>query len=120
MDKNTTTLGILSKYIKCTEELIDQFYRIYINENYEDRIYKDDWYIIWWYRHWAWVIEIGDFFFQIEDVFLVFNEWIEEKILFDWYYENLDHHTKNKEWNFMNLYTYNKIYGKSTKPSNRN
>lgn len=109
--KDNITNAIISKYVKQTEDLITQFYKVYFLENYDDTIYSDSWYMIWGYDHWPWTVEMDDYYFQVSDMFIALNEKIEKDILFKWYDYQLDFFTENKEWNATNLRTFNKVWG---------
>jgi len=61
------------------------------------------------------VLEIGDYFWNMEDMVTALEMECKEKILFQWYDESLEHYLKaGQKEGFINLENFIKL--KSTKP----
>jgi len=103
-DQDNISNALISEYVAKADQLARQFYDIYFNDE-DDHIYWDEWYFIG-LEHWPWVVEISDYYFNIDDIFVALNLHASSDDLLKWYDYSLTHHTENKKWNPINLYSW--------------
>jgi hypothetical protein len=114
-DKDNITNAVISRYIKNTDNLIEQFYRIYYAEEWES-LYWDERHSIGLNEHWYGVIWIWNEFWSINDIYTALNFKIPRNTLFDHYEYLLNWHTLNKwEWciNLYSWFRWNRIYSEA-------
>lgn len=112
---------ILQAYDESFELLVNEFVEIYYTD---EEWYSQDYYIIWeWGRLAPDVVGIGDYFWNITDMYESLKHNIPKDTLFDWYDYCLDQHIENdklkEEWKkplpITNLVHYHKWAPKYTK-----